>query len=311
VSNKLTRLFKEPLLQFLIIGAAIYGTYALFVSPEDDYRDNTILVDSNRIDVMISEWESRWNRPPTRQEIEGLIQAYIKEDVLYRQAVTMGLNEDDPITRRRMAQKLEFLTSDLASFQQPAEGELEQFFTENQAAYRDPDLISFSQIFIDPDARGDATLDDAAEILAQVKSAGEPTEETLQLGDRFMLQNYFASATQMDIRRQMGSGFAEQVMTLEPGQWHGPVLSGFGVHLVYVYDFVEAAPPEFAQVEERVLEDWLTMKREEFNADFLESLKNRYEIIVDELPEERLLDTKIEAAKDEAASADVAEQANS
>lgn len=303
MSNKLTRLFKEPLLQFLIIGAAIYGAYALFASPEDDYRDNTILVDSNRIDAMISEWESRWNRPPTRQEIEGLIQAYVKEDVLYRQAVAMGLNEDDPITRRRMAQKLEFLTSDLASFQQPAEGELKQFFKENQEAYRDPDLVSFTQIFVDPDARGDATLVDAAQILEQVTAAGKPSEETSLLGDRFMLQNYFASATELDIRRQMGSGFAEQVMKLQPGQWYGPVLSGYGVHLVYVYDIFAAPPAEFETVQDRVLEDWHAMKRDEFNAEFLKSLKDRYEIIVDELPADRLLDAQIEAANDEAASA--------
>jgi len=303
VSSRLTRLFKEPLLQFLIIGAAIYGAYALFASPEDDYRDNTILVDANRINVMISEWEARWSRSPTRQEIEGLIQAYIKEDVLYRQAVTMGLNEDDPITRRRMAQKLEFLTSDLASFQQPAEGELKQFFEENLDSYRDPDLISFTQIFINPDARGDATLVDAAQILEQVRAAGEPTEETSQLGDRFMLQNYFAAATELDIRRQLGSGFAEQVMKLEPGQWHGPVLSGYGVHLVYVYDFQEAAPPVLENVQDRVREDWLAMKRDEFNAEFLKSLKDRYEIIIEELPADRLLDTQIEAANEEAAAA--------
>jgi hypothetical protein len=315
VSNRLTRLFKEPLLQFLIIGAAIYGTYALFAAPEDDYRDTVVLVDSNRINAMISEWESRWNRPPTRQEIEGLIQAYIKEDVLYRQAVAMGLNEDDPITRRRMAQKLEFLTSDLAQLQQPAEGELEQFFEENRESYRDPDLISFTQIFVDPDARGDATLEDAAEILAQLVAAGEPTEETTQLGDRFMLQNYFASATEMDVRRQLGSGFSEQVMKLEPGQWHGPVLSGYGVHLVYVYSFLPAPLAEFEVVQARVLEDWHTLKREEFNEQFLESLKSRYEIIVEELPADRLLDTQIEAARegernDDAAAIDPTDEAD-
>jgi peptidyl-prolyl cis-trans isomerase C len=311
VSNRLTRLFKEPLLQFLIIGAAIYGTYALFAAPEDDYRDTVVLVDSNRINAMISEWESRWNRPPTRQEIEGLIQAYIKEDVLYRQAVAMGLNEDDPITRRRMAQKLEFLTSDLAQMQQPGEGELEQFFEENRESYRDPDLISFTQIFIDPDARGDATLDDAAEILAQVRAAGEPTEESLLLGDRFMLQDYFAAATELDVRRQLGAGFTEQVMKLEPGQWHGPVLSGYGVHLVYVHSFQEAPPAVLENVQARVLEDWHAKKRDEFNVEFLDSLKGRYEIIVDELPVDRLLEAQIEAAKDEAAEPDSADQEDS
>jgi len=297
VSNRLTRLFKEPLIQFLIIGAAIYGAYALFGSPEEDYRDNIILVDSNRINAMISEWESRWQRPPTRQEIDGLIGQYIKEDVLYRQAVAMGLNEDDPITRRRMAQKLEFLTSDLAQMQEPAEGELETYFDENEAAYRDPDRISFSHIFIDPDARGDATLDDADQLLAQLKTEGEPTEEMLQRGDRFMLQNYFAAATELDIRRQLGSGFAESVLALEPGQWHGPVLSGYGVHLVYVFTMQVAPAPQFEVVRERVLEDWHTVKREEFNQQFLKSLKERFEIIVDELPADRLLDGQIEAAQ--------------
>jgi len=303
VSNRLTRLFKEPLIQFLIIGAAIYGAYAVFGTPEEDYRDNIILVDSNRINAMISEWESRWQRPPTRQEIDGLIQQYIKEDVLYRQAVSMGLNEDDPITRRRMAQKLEFLTSDLAQLQEPAEGELETFFEENEADYRDPDRISFSHIFIDPDARGDATLDDADVLLARLKAAGEPTEEMLQQGDRFMLQNYFAAASELDIRRQLGSGFAESVLALEPGRWHGPVLSGYGVHLVYVFSFQAAPAPQFEVVRERVLEDWHTVKREEFNAQFLESLKERFEIIVEELPADRLLDGQIEAAQDSQATA--------
>jgi hypothetical protein len=295
VSNPIARLLKEPLLQFLIIGGVIYGAYALFAAPEDDYRDNMILVDSNRIDAMISEWEARWNRPPTRQEIDGLIQAYIKEDVLYRQAVAMGLNEDDPITRRRMAQKLEFLTSDLARLQEPKEGELEQFFEDNIDAYRDPDRISFTQLFFDPDARGDATLVDAERVLEQVRAVGEPTEDMAELSDRFMLQNYFASASELDIRRQMGSGFAEQVVKLAPGQWHGPVLSGFGVHLVYVYSFQAAPQPEFENVQARVLEDWQAEKREEFNAEFLKNLKERYDIVVDDIPAERLLEAQIES----------------
>ena len=294
MSNKLTRLLSEPLLQFLIIGACIYGAYALFGAPEEDFRDTTIRVDSNRINAMISQWEKRWNRLPTRVEIDGLIQAYIREDVLYRQAVAMGLNEDDPITRRRMAQKLEFLTSDLSQMQQPQETELEQYFMENQESYRGLDTISFTHVFIDPDKRGAATLVDAAEILAQLQTTGLPGTETIQPGDRLMLQNNFTSATQLDISRQLGSGFAEAVMELEPGQWHGPVLSGYGVHLVYVFDFVEAPPAVFENVQARVLEHWHEEKREQFNADFVESLKSQYQIMIDELPTERLLDTQIQ-----------------
>jgi len=300
VSNRLTQLFTEPLVQFLIIGACIYGAYALFGTPEEDFRDTTIRVDANRIEAFIGQWEGRWNRPPTRQEIDGIIQQYVREDILYRQAVAMGLNEDDPITRRRMAQKLEFLTADLAMMKQPAEGELEQYFRDNQANYRAPDQISFSQVFFDPDARDEATLDDAAEVLVQLRSAGEPDAQTLEAGDRFMLQGYFPSVTEAEIGRTMGSGFSEAVMQLDPGQWHGPVLSGYGVHLVYVYDFLAAPPAVFEDVQATVLEDWHAVQREQFNADFFEALKNNYEIIIDEVPADRLIgDPAATISKDE------------
>ena len=298
MSNKLTRLFTEPLIQFLVLGGLIYGAYALYGTPEEDYRDTQIIVDANRINAYISEWESRWNRPPTREEIDGVIQQYVKEDILYRQAVAMGLNEDDPITRRRMAQKLEFLTSDLSSMQQPAEGELEQFFEDSKANYQQPDQLSFIQVFIDPDSRGDATLDDAAEILAGLQSQGEPDAQTLQAGDQFMLQNYFPNVTEMEVARQMGSGFAQSVMALESGQWHGPVLSGYGTHLVYVYQHQAAPQPAYEDVKEVVLEDWHLIRREAFNEEFFEALKSNYIIIIDELPADRLIEAPASVATD-------------
>ena len=289
MSNKFARLFTEPLIQFLIIGAAIYGAYAMFATPEEDFRDTLVHVDSNRINAFISEWESRWNRPPTREEIDGLIQSYIKEDVLYRQAVAMGLNEDDPITRRRMAQKLEFLTSDLAMMVQPAEGALEQYFADNSEAYRAPDLMTFSQVFFDPDSRGNSTLKDAAEALLELQAAGVPTEESMQVGDGFMLQSDFVSVTATEAARQMGTGFVEAVVQLEPGSWHGPVLSGYGVHLVYMYSYEKSPPAVFEDVQAAVLENWQFEQREQFNADFLENLKTRYEIVIDEIPADRIL----------------------
>jgi peptidyl-prolyl cis-trans isomerase C len=301
VKNPLLRLLKEPLIQFLILGAAIYGAYALFGAPDDDWRDTTIVVDSGRIDSMISEWERRWYRPPSRQEIDDLIQQYVKEDVLYRQAVAMGLDKDDPITRRRMAQKLEFLTSDLSGMQEPEKGELEQYFAEHQEDYREPDRISFSHIYFDPDKRESTTLADAEATLARLKEPGQPGPDISELGDRFMLQSTFDSATELDIRRQLGSGFSEVVMDLEPGQWYGPVLSGYGVHLVYVYDHFAAPPPVFENVQNRVLEDWHRQKREQFNARFLEDLKSRYKIVIDELPADRLLERQIETAREKAA----------
>ncbi|MBT8049005.1 MAG: peptidyl-prolyl cis-trans isomerase [Xanthomonadales bacterium] len=301
MSNRFTRLFTEPLIQFLLLGALIYGAYALFGPPDESYRDNRIMVDADRINGLITEWERRWNRPPTRKEVDGLLQAYIKEEVLFRQAVAMGLNRDDPVTRRRMAQKLEFLTSDLARMQQPDEGELKRYFEANELAYREPDRISFTHIYLNPKGRGQSTLSDADNILAQLQAAGPPGETTLEAGDRFMLQNHFVAATELAISRQLGSGFAEVVMGLEPGRWHGPVLSGYGVHLVYVHESEQAPPALFEDVQARVLEDWHAEQREQFNTEFLESLKSRFEIVVDEVPTERLLAEPV-SENDEAGS---------
>ena len=140
-----------------------------------------------------------------------------------------------------MAQKLEFLTSDLAQSIEPQDSELEDYFAENVADYQAPAEITFSQVFFDPDKRDETTLDDAKAELAKLTAAGEPDAETLEAGDRFMLQNHFSTVTEAEVSRQMGTGFAESVMPLEAGKWHGPVLSGYGVHLVYVHDFQEGA----------------------------------------------------------------------
>jgi hypothetical protein len=121
-----------------------------------------------------------------------------------------------------------------------------------------------------------------------------PDAETIEVGDRLILQTNFTFATEQDIRRQLGSGFAEAVMKLEPAKWHGPVLSGYGVHLVYVYDLLTAPAAELEEVQALVLKDWHVQKRDQFNADFLESLKSQFQIVIEELPADRFLESQIE-----------------
>jgi peptidyl-prolyl cis-trans isomerase C len=274
------RLFKEPLIQFLILGACIYGAYALFGTDDEAAGEYVIVVDETRVQGFVTAWQGRMGRPPTDQELDGMISQYLKEEILYREASAMGLGENDAITRRRLAQKLEFLTKDIARLKEPTEGELEAYFADNNERYRDPDLITFTQVFFDPDKRDEATLVDAEAALVILRERGEPEGDVDDLGDRFMLQSYYPQKDELDIRRQFGSGFSGPVMKLEPGQWHGPVLSGYGVHLVYVFSLLDAPEPVFADVQERVFEDWQTEQQEKFNADYFAGLKSRYEIIM-------------------------------
>ena len=276
------KLLREPLLHFVFIGAVIYALYGAFAEPVVEQTDKTIVVTAGEIEWMQSSWQKRWNRPPTAQEFDGLIQQYIKETVLYREALTMGLNKHDMIIRRRLAQKLEFLAKDLVALTPPTEAELQAYFDEHQARYQEPTLYTFTQVFFDPDKRGDATLDDAEAVKATLIAQGDAIEDAGALGDGLMLQNYYPQKDRGEIQKYLGSGFTDTLITLAPGQWHGPVLSGFGVHLVYVNNITEPPPPVFAEVRESVIADWSLDRGEELNDKFYASLREQYSIVIEE-----------------------------
>jgi hypothetical protein len=280
------KLFREPLLHFLFIGAAIYLLYGAFAEPVPEEVDKTIVVSAGEIEWMQTAWQKRWNRPPTAEEFDGLIQQYIRETVLYREALTMGLNKHDQVIRRRLAQKLEFLAKDLVALTPPTDEELLTYFDVHQDRYQEPARYTFTQVFIDPDKRGDATLADAEKIKATLMARGDAIDNAGILGDTFMLQNYYPEKEQAEIQKLFGSGFAESLVELSVGQWHGPVLSGYGVHLVYVDNVSEPPAPVFAEVRERVMQDWKSEKGEELNEKFYVNLRDRYTVVIEELKEE-------------------------
>ena len=276
------KLLREPLLHFMFIGAVIYLLYGVFAEPVPEADDKTIVVTAGEIEWMQTAWQKRWNRPPTAEEFDGLIQQYIKETVLYREALTMGLNQHDQVIRRRLAQKLEFLAKDLVALTPPTEGELQSYFDEHQDRYQRPVLYTFTQVFIDPDKRGDTTLNDAEAIKATLVVKGDAVDDPGALGDDFMLQNYYPEKDAIEIRKLFGSGFTESLVKLPPGQWHGPVLSGYGVHLVYVSSISEPPAPVFAELRERVVQDWETERGEELNEKFYANLREQYTVVIEE-----------------------------
>ncbi len=280
------KLLREPLLHFLFIGAAIYAGFGLFAEPVQDTQDNTLVVDAGEIEWMATSWHKRWNRLPTPQELDGLIQQYIRETILYREALAMGLDKDDIVIRRRLAQKLEFLAQDLALMTPPTEEELQAYFDEHQARYREPVRYTFTQVYIDPDKRGDGTLDDAADIKARLSGHPGLLGNAGELGDEFMLQAYYPEKSRIDIQKLFGSGFAESLVALKAGEWHGPVLSGYGTHLVYVHGLSEPPAPVFTEVRARVQQDWEDARRETMNEQFYAGLRDRYSIVIEEFAPE-------------------------
>lgn len=273
---------REPLLHFLILGLAIYGVYFAAAPGVDEEPDNRITVTAGEIDWLTASWQKRWNRPPTPEERAGLIDEYVRETIFYREALAMGLDRDDTIIRRRLAQKLEFLSEDLIATVPPTEEELRAWFAEHGERYQLPALTTFTQVFVDPDKRGERTLDDAGAIGAELRALDPPTEGAAGLGDPFMLQGYYPERSELEIAKLFGAEFAREVSSLEPGQWHGPVLSGYGVHFVYVDERSEVVPAEFAAVRERVQQDWEDERRRAFNEEFYARLRARYEVVVED-----------------------------
>jgi len=274
---------RQPLFQFFVLGALFYAAFVWVGGTADGGSEQVIRVTAADISRLEAGWQARWNRPPTEEEFTGLVRAHIREVALYRHAVAMGLDQDDPVVRRMLGTKLQTLTQNVLEFSlSPTDEELRPWFEENAERYRAPALITFTQIFLDPDRRGDATLDDAERMLARLRAQADPTAGVDELGDSFLLQRYYPGKTLFDISRLFGQGFAESVFELAPAGWHGPVLSGYGVHLVYVHHREDTPDPEFESVKEDVRRDWISEKQRKLQEDYVNSVIATYEVEIEE-----------------------------
>jgi hypothetical protein len=279
------KLLREPLFHFLLIGAAIFLLFGLMGQKETEKQERTVVVTAGEINWLTDTWEKRWNRPPTDQEREGVVKQHLREVILFREAVAMGLDKNDIVVRRRLAQKLEFLAKDLIRPVPPTPEELQAYYETHLDKYQPPDLITMSQVFLDPDKRGDSTLGDAKKIRKKLEGIKQPPSDAASFGDPFVLQSYYPLRSKAQLAKLFGHGFAEPVFELEPNQWHGPVLSGYGVHLVYIHNRKNPEPPAFAEVEENVRQDWEDQRREELNTQYINNLMDRYDITIeDEAP---------------------------
>jgi peptidyl-prolyl cis-trans isomerase C len=280
--TKLRKLAREPLLHFLLIGAGIYGLYGLFATGDAENSERVVAVSSGDIKAMTNQWRRTWNRPPTEDELARIIRSHVRIKILHREALAMGLDKGDIVIEKRLAQKVEYLAQNLITPEDPSDKILAERYTANADRFKQPDLYSVAQIYFDPDKRGQKTLDDAKAALVQLEAPDKLPSSYDDYGDRLMLQSYYADISQAELAKLFGMAFGEQVVKLEPGVWHGPILSGYGAHLVLVNDIVLVPPPEFADIKEQLKEEWIAEQVTELSERFIDNLISRYEIVVAE-----------------------------
>jgi peptidyl-prolyl cis-trans isomerase C len=265
---------REPLLHFVLIGALLF---ALTAWRQQQHGNAEIRITSGEIAQLAAFWETQSQRQPSSAELRGLIEERIDEEVLAREAVRLGLDRDDVIVRRRLAQKMAFVSDDLALVTEPAEADLRAYFEAHREAYTTPDLYTLRHVFFNPDRHGMALDTDAQRALRRLTRGADASE----VGDPFMLPRELADVSRDDIARDFGSVFAEAVTTSTPGAWAGPVRSPFGVHLVKLESHTPSSVARFEDVRDRVHEAFLAQKQQEANTAQRARLRQQYKIVVE------------------------------
>src|SRR5271157_5575092 len=202
-------------------------------------------------------FQSQWHRQPTSAEFQAMVEDKVREEVLYREALAMGLDKDDTIVKRRMAQKMQFLAEDVAAAHEPSTAELKAWFEKNSSKFALPSRISFRHLYFSPDKRGKNAQEDAAKVLAKIAGQPEDTKLAVSLADPFMFQDYYGDRTPAALAKEFGPQFAVALEEVKPGTWQGPIESGYGWHLVFVDTVIPGRVPALEEIEPDVKTAWL------------------------------------------------------
>jgi hypothetical protein len=271
-------LLREPLVHFILIGAVLFLLFNFTNGPAGD-KPNRIVVTLGQVEQMTAMFTRSRMRPPTKQEMDVLIESYLRDEIYYREALAMGLDKDDGLIRRRMRQKLEFILEDISAQAGPTDEVLTAFMQKHIDRYRLEAQISFQQVYLNPDRRKDM-VGDAGKMLVRLRAGTDP--ETL--GDPIMVRHKFDLASEREVERAFGKLFARQILKLEPGDWSGPVLSGLGGHLVMVSEQKDGRMPELAEVRTVVERDWQAQRRKELKDITFRKLLEGYEVVMEQPP---------------------------
>ncbi|MEZ5572814.1 MAG: peptidylprolyl isomerase [Halioglobus sp.] len=274
-------ILREPLLHFVVLGCVLFAIYS-YTNRDAESADSThqIYLTPDQLLQMTLSFESQWRRPPTQEEFGHLLEGQVQQEVLYREALAMGLDKDDTIVKRRMAQKMQFLAEDVAAAREPSNEELRDWYAQNSKIFAMPGRVSFRQIYFSPDRRGNNAQADAAKALAGLSGQGVDSPQLANLGDSIMLQDYFGDYSVERLAKEFGPEFAQTVMALTPGSWQGPIPSGLGWHLVFV-DFVEPGRiPDLSEIEADVRRAWLAQQKDIAWQKAYEEMRAKYTILL-------------------------------
>ncbi len=262
-------LLREPLVHFLVLGALVFVAMA---GRAPDLGERRIIVDEPVVAGLVNHHVRAFRRPPTAEELDGLIRDHVRGEVYYREALRLGLDTDDEVVKKRLRNKMLAIAGAEAEAAQPSDAELQALLDANPARYAAPPRYRLEQIYLGPDAP--ALRAAAAAEIGRIPKGARPGIMTQPLP----LPGHFDDASQTDLAEQLGDDFATALARLPVGTWMGPVVSGFGLHLVRIDQRVQPPPPRLADVRQRLENDWRSSAIRKAQDAHLQQLLDSYDV---------------------------------
>jgi parvulin-like peptidyl-prolyl isomerase len=269
------RLFGEPLVQFFILGVLLF-LLTSYIRQYKDKQSREIIVDNERIGMMVMNYKTQTGYLPNKQQLDAMIENYIREEISYREAKKIGLDKDDEIIRRRLSQKFNFLQTDLTEAAQPSDKDLKQFYDQHFQMFQKEVTVSFSHIYFTADNSTDnIAKQKALNVLEQLKNS--KLQRAPGKGDRFPLQYDYTDQAAIDIQQNFGDKPILQELFKAPlHKWIGPVQSGYGWHLIFISKRNNAAAITFESIKEDVKTKWLEEVKAAQNKKVFDQLNEKY-----------------------------------
>jgi len=273
-------LLREPLLHFLLIGAALFGLYEVTGADKEADFSNAIHITAGDIKLLRESWLEQNGSAPDKNTLDQLIDSQIQEEILFREAKRLGLDKNDTIVRRRLIQKMRFLSANISQLQLPDDPMLMEYRNKNKQKYRTPETRSFTHVYFNDDLRGKALQVDVAQAL-QALTADEDRQTSAEYGDNFILQSHYKEASRARVAQVFGPGFADAVFAIDQGAWHGPVQSAYGTHLLRVHEVTASYLPELPDLREKLSGDLMREQLKNLKQKSYQQMRKRYQVTIE------------------------------
>jgi parvulin-like peptidyl-prolyl cis-trans isomerase-like protein len=274
----LRKLLGEPMLHFLLIGSALFGAYR-WVSPRDS-GGGRIVITQGIVDDLVTQHVAARGREPSTSELNHLIESYVRDEILYREGVRLGLERDDIVVKRRVRQKIEMIAEEDASTRAPTDADLSAYLVANQARFVQPAILTFEQVFIGESRSGPAVVQVAAVTRDALRKGADPEE----VGKPTLLPHRMMQTPADLVARDFGPAFAAALEQAPVGEWVGPIDSSFGAHYVRVSARTPAAAPPLAAVRDQVVREWENDRRQRARNDAYAKMRGEYQVSIETKP---------------------------